>query len=187
MSKREKAVAALVFLVLCVVGTVVLVIVAVEESPRERVRHYLPIIERNSTRFGVPVNLVQAVIVAESSARSRAVSPRGALGLMQLMPATARELAGKLGHAKIVDSDCFDPELNIELGTFYLGQLLRDFKDDVTLALAAYNAGPTRVKEWQRSAGRVSGEEVLRLKGFSETKVYVRRVLELKEDFDRGQ
>lgn len=90
------------------------------------------IINSCSTEFGVDRSLVKAVIHAESGYNPNAVSSKGAAGLMQLMPATAQDL-------KVVDS--FNPSDNIRGGVRYLRFLLDTFKGDVTLALAAYNAG----------------------------------------------
>lgn len=83
--------------------------------------------------------LIESVIKAESAYNPRAVSPKGARGLMQLMPATAAELGV---------SDAFDPQANIEAGTRYLQQLLVKYNRDLAKALAAYNAGPHRVTQY---------------------------------------
>lgn len=83
--------------------------------------------------------LIESVIKAESAYNPRAVSPKGARGLMQLMPATAAELGV---------SDAFDPQANIEAGTRYLQQLLVKYNQDLAKALAAYNAGPHRVQQY---------------------------------------
>lgn len=118
----------------------------------QSLRLYAEAIERYSREHGVDVDLVRAVIQVESSGNARAVSPRGAAGLMQLMPATARELGV---------TDVFDPDTNIEAGTRYLRSLLDRFQS-VEVALWAYNAGPSAV-----IAGRLPAE----------TEAYVPRVL----------
>ena len=89
-----------------------------------------------AARHGVPASLVAAVIAVESKFNSRAVSQRGALGLMQLMPGTAALLGVR---------DAFDPRENVEAGARHLRELLDRFANDVALALAAYNAGPQAV------------------------------------------
>ncbi|MGA2318917.1 MAG: lytic transglycosylase domain-containing protein [Thermodesulfobacteriota bacterium] len=94
---------------------------------------YESIITSASQRFAVDADLVRAVIKAESNFDYRAVSPKGALGLMQLMPATAREMA-------VINP--FDPEENIHAGVRYLGELLQLLNRDLPMALAAYNAAP---------------------------------------------
>ncbi len=113
-------------------------------------------IEKHSRRYGVDSNLVRAVMRHESGYNPGAVSPKGAMGLMQLMPGTA-SLMG-------VD-DPFDPEQNIAGGIKYLKQCLTRFNYDVPLALAAYNAGPLNVVKYQG------------LPPFAETQQYVASVL----------
>ncbi|MBU2003849.1 MAG: transglycosylase SLT domain-containing protein [Gammaproteobacteria bacterium] len=97
---------------------------------------YEAIIKQAAKRHGVNIALIKSVIAAESCYREMVVSPKGASGLMQLMPETAAEL-GVL--------DIFDPEENINAGTRYLGWLVRYYGGSVTHAIAAYNAGPGRI------------------------------------------
>jgi soluble lytic murein transglycosylase-like protein len=102
-------------------------------------QEYEPIINSLSTEYGVEKSLVKAVILAESGYNPNAVSPKGAAGLMQLMPETAKGL-------KVNNS--FDPRENIRGGIRYLRFLLDTFKCDVSLALAAYNAGLSKVSKY---------------------------------------
>lgn len=103
---------------------------------RPYIAKYEEIIKRASRRFGVDPHLIKAIIKAESSFEPDAISKSGAQGLMQLMPATARDM-------KV--SDPFDPEQNILGGTKYLSLLLKRFKRNRRLAVAAYNVGATTV------------------------------------------
>jgi len=121
-------------------------------NPREY-EHYIRSV---GSRYQIDPLLIQAVIKAESNFDALAVSCKGAQGLMQLMPGTARDM--RVG-------DPFDPMENINGGTRYLRKMLNIFDDDLHLALAAYNAGPEVVK----SIGRIPD--------FPETIEYVERVL----------
>ncbi|MGD0132409.1 MAG: lytic transglycosylase domain-containing protein [Bryobacteraceae bacterium] len=94
------------------------------------------LVEQNSQQEGVKAELIRAVIAEESGARPCAVSWKGAQGMMQLMPATSEQFGVK---------DPFDPKQNVEAGTKLLKQLLTKYNNDVSLALAAYNAGEGRV------------------------------------------
>ncbi len=96
-----------------------------------------PIILQTANRYQVDPALVHAIVMAESEYNPRAVSKRGARGLMQLMPATAAALGVK---------DSFNPEQNLDGGVRYFKQLVNRFDGDVTLALAAYNAGSRKVR-----------------------------------------
>lgn len=115
------------------------------------------LVARAAQRHGLDPDLVRAVVAVESGFRPEAVSPKGAQGLMQLMPATAAELGVR---------DAFDPAQNLDAGTRHLGSLLTLYGGDVARALAAYNAGAKAV---DRSHG---------IPPFRETQEYVRRVLQ---------
>lgn len=127
-----------------------------EKDPARYVRDYEDIIKRASDSFGVDRSLIKAVIKAESDFDHRAVSHKGAQGLMQLMPRTAELMEVE---------DPFDPEANVLGGTRYLGSLLERFNGDRRLALAAYNAGPERVAFYRD------------VPPFEETRIFVDRVL----------
>lgn len=99
-----------------------------------------PIILQAANRYQVDPALVKAIIMAESSYNPRAISRRGARGLMQLMPKTAEALGV---------GDSFNPEHNINAGVKYFRKLLNRFNGDVKLALAAYNAGSRKVRKYQ--------------------------------------
>jgi Transglycosylase SLT domain len=117
---------------------------------------YDPIIDKVAARHGVDATLVRAVIQVESAYEHRARSPKGAMGLMQLMPATARQYAV---------ADPYDPESNIEAGTRHLKSLLGRLP--LTLAIAAYNAGEAAVQRFRA------------VPPYPETRQYVARVLQL--------
>jgi soluble lytic murein transglycosylase len=110
------------------------------KKPADYIRDYSAIINQASRRFGIESSFIKAVIKAESDFDYKAVSRKGARGLMQLMPKTMDQMEVK---------DPFNPEENIFGGTRYLSLLLERFNNDKKLALAAYNAGPERVEEYQ--------------------------------------
>lgn len=127
---------------------------------------YHELIQAAASRYGVDAELVSSVIAVESNFEPRAVSRRNARGLMQLLP----ETAAKLGVHNI-----FDPRENIEAGTRYLSALLRQYDNNLVLALAAYNAGPQRVKQYGH-----------RVPPYAETVSYVKRVRELYRSRKKG-
>jgi soluble lytic murein transglycosylase-like protein len=109
------------------------------------VRETVRLVDRYARESGVDPLLVLAVIHVESRFDRYAVSPQGAVGLMQLLPATAQALAGEIGLEWTSDDLLFDPEVNVRLGTRYLRQLVERF-DNLDAALAAFHAGPTRIE-----------------------------------------
>jgi hypothetical protein len=121
-----------------------------------RQREFDPLIEQHARINNVSPDLVRAVIQAESNFNPRAVSPKGAMGLMQLMPATARELGV---------SDPFHPGENIRGGVTYLARLLAKYDQNVELALAAYNAGSGNVERYGNN-----------VPPFRETREYVKKI-----------
>ncbi len=146
------------------------------EDARELAEHYGPAV-------GLDPALVLAVIRAESSGDSQAVSHAGARGLMQLMPPTAQEVAERADIPYSGPDALFDPELNVRLGTLYLAQMRRQFNDDAFLYLAAYNAGPGRIRRLREEHPELASWELVALHAPDETRVYVRRVLRYWEAF----
>jgi len=109
-------------------------------------------------RNGLEPNLVMAVMYVESRYRNFAVSPVGALGLMQVMPATGEELALEQGVTWRGPQTLFDPHVNVQLGTAYLAELIAKYDGDVPTALAAYNWGPGHIDR-RLARGRALPEE----------------------------
>ena len=108
-------------------------------APGQSAANLEDVVNAASGRYRLDPDLVTAVIKAESGFNSRAVSPKGAQGLMQLMPGTASQLGVP---------NAFDPQANVEGGTRYLRELLERYNFDMVKALAAYNAGPQRVEQF---------------------------------------
>ena len=113
--------------------------------------------------WGLALGLVLALIMVESGGYSLAVSHVGALGLMQLMPATGEELAHKLGFPWSGEETLFDPLVNVKLGTAYLKQLSDRYDGNVRVALAAYNWGPGRIDRFLRRGSPVPVEYTQRV------------------------
>lgn len=109
---------------------------------------YLDIIYKYSKMYGIDPAFVCSVINAESSFNKNAVSDKGASGLMQLMKPTADWAAEEIGFENYNYKDIFDVEINIHIGCWYLSRLMKQFDNDLTLVLAAYNAGSGNVSKW---------------------------------------
>jgi soluble lytic murein transglycosylase len=122
---------------------------------------YEYIIREKSAKYEIEPSIIKALINAESGWNPKAVSNKGAIGLMQLMPSTASEMN---------INNPYDPEENIEGGTRYLRMMLNRFNGDLDLALAAYNAGPATV---EKNRG---------IPAFTETKKFVKKVLSKSRD-----
>ena len=129
--------------------------------------------------------LVQALMMAESLFDPNAASPVGALGLMQLMPATGDRLAAGL-ELDIASSDQYlRPEINILLGTTYLKELLKLFDYQLPPVIASYNAGEQRVKEWRQNADRDDSAAFVAMIPYRETQNYVQKVLWYYQEYRR--
>lgn len=128
-------------------------------------------------KLALDPNLVEAVAMVESQGDPAAVSGKGAIGLLQLCPATAEELTRDLDLPRCSREDLFSPEINIRLGSYYLYSLVDKFQGDLPLALAAYNTGPNRVDRWVKQRPDLSSLELVRRCGSRETRSYVARVL----------
>ncbi len=135
------------------------------------------LVELNAERQGIDIAWVFAVMRQESAFMSNARSHAGAMGLMQLMPATARSVARKVLKTKPPRrNDLFEPDTNIALGSAYLKQMKGELGDSAVLATAAYNAGPHRVTRWL-PARTLPADIWIELVPFKETRGYLRRVL----------
>jgi hypothetical protein len=133
-------------------GEITMSSTSLSPAERERAEQYMGLVEEAARKYRVDPTLVLAVIWVESRFDRDARSSAGARGLMQLMPPTARGLARELNWRP---RSYYDEKFNVHGGTYLLAQNLKRFKGDTKLALAAYNAGPSAVKRWQRERGRL--------------------------------
>ncbi len=140
------------------------------------VRHF-DVVTQNAARNNLDPDLILALIRQESAFRETARSKANARGLMQVLPSTGRLLARQAGVSRYTTNKLYRPETNIALGTRYLASLLQQYGGRVELALAAYNAGDSRVDRWLQEFGDVDMAEFVERIPFSETRAYVKQVM----------
>jgi soluble lytic murein transglycosylase-like protein len=126
---------------------------------------YEPMIRAASKKYGLDPELVKAVVAVESGFQADAVSDKGAIGLMQLLPKTGERYGVRADRKKTVEMKLHDPKLNLDIGTHYLSDLLVMFPDRLDLALASYNAGENAVIRFRNT-----------IPPFQETQAYVKLV-----------
>ena len=131
---------------------------------------YASIVRGHARNYDLDPALLAAVIYQESKFRADSRSSSGAIGLMQLLPDTAKGIAVHTGGSRFQVDDLYDPEINVRYGCWYLRHLLQKYGDEET-ALAAYNAGQANVDGWRAQGVGIQ---------FAETRHYVQRVEELK-------
>jgi soluble lytic murein transglycosylase-like protein len=139
-------------------------------AQRAQIAAVQPEVKQAAKRFQIPPDLLNGVIWVESKFNARARGPGGTQGLMQLMPATARELASSLGER----SRPYDPGFNIRAGSLYLSRMIKRFGGDIKLGLAAYHGGPGHVLKWKKAGKRGVPDG---------SKKYVEKVLAARELF----
>jgi soluble lytic murein transglycosylase len=155
--------------------------------PDEARRLYYPLDYQEPIRTWAKMNhlppyLVLGIIRQESAFDANAQSGAGARGLMQLMPATARELAAKNGLSWTRDM-LADPATNVRLGTSYFRQVFSMFNENLELSLAGYNGGPYRIKRLWQESGQGEIDRFLEGLGLEESKTYVKRILVLSDSY----
>jgi soluble lytic murein transglycosylase len=146
---------------------------------------YAWIIRAHAHNYHLDPALLAAVVYTESRFRPQTVSPAGALGLMQLLPATARGIAERTGGSRFVESDLLDPELNVRYGAWYLEHLTQRYRgrtDAEDLALAAYNAGQGTVDAWIASTPAGSPVRIR----YRETRDYIASVRRVQRIYRRA-
>jgi soluble lytic murein transglycosylase len=131
-----------------------------------------PLINQYAAEYRFDPLWIMALIRVESRFAANAHSPRGAIGLMQLLPSTARDIAPELGLRDIDEATLRQPAVNLHLGCHYLSKLKRLFPDDEVAVLAAYNAGPGITQQWRRGKPSLDLQDI----EYPETRRFVRQV-----------
>ena len=131
-------------------------------------------------RYDLDPALVAGVIYAESKFDTKARSSQGAVGLMQILPKTAEQIARESGGISFTAADLEDPRVNVRYGCYYLRNALDAYGGDVRAAIASYNAGVGVVGEWVRQAHAEGHELRVRDIPYPETRAYVKNVLEAR-------
>jgi soluble lytic murein transglycosylase-like protein/thioredoxin-like negative regulator of GroEL len=156
--------------------------------PEEILRAYYPLefadtIKTAAVANGLSPALVAGIIRQESAFDPRATSPVGARGLMQLMPATAREMTSRLG-LRAPAAGLYDPNFSIALGAGYFRQLLSGFGGNMELALAGYNGGPNRIRRlWEEAGPKAELDSFVETLNLDESRDYVKRILVLADSY----
>lgn len=145
---------------------------------------YAGTIVSQAQRYGLDPYFVMALICQESHYHADAVSSVGAVGLMQLMPATAKREARKLGLT-YSSAKLRDPEFNLQIGIAHLAHLFADFDNDTVLVLAAYNAGPSAAQAWYEEFGNISRDAFIERIPYRETRLFVKRNIEHQAAYRR--
>jgi soluble lytic murein transglycosylase len=144
------------------------------------------IIRQQAREKGLDPALVAGVIYAESRFRDNQESSAGAMGLMQVTPDTARDIARESGANAFQIGDLHTADVNIRYGTWRLRDMLQRFDGNVFLAVAGYNAGPENAKRWRAAAAAEGKPVTLSTITFPETRHYVEKVLAAREDYRRA-
>jgi soluble lytic murein transglycosylase len=174
-----------------VFGLVLVALVAGIGWLHHHITRFDHIISQASARNGVDFYLVKALVFEESWFRPDIVGPAGEIGLMQITPAAAADFSSKKGFPPFYEARLFEPELNVEIGCWYLHQSFERYKRSpapIAFALLRYNAGEVRADQWLRlalgkppPAGMPVERYCLSLVDFPKTRDYVRRILQRAE------
>jgi len=167
-----------IVIVLLAMGILFLVLVYAFNSAMKTVYplHYEEIIKKYSKEYDLDILLVASVIRAESKFDSKAVSPKGAKGLMQIASITGNWASKELAIEDYNEELLFNPDANIRIGCWYLNKLMKEFDNDIVHILAAYNAGSGNVSKWLRNEKYCpDGTQLVEIP-FGETKRYIERV-----------
>ena len=138
---------------------------------------YLTLVLETLKQYDLDPFLVLSLIRQESAFNARVTSTANAIGLMQLIPPTAKQVARSLGQGTPSKENLMDPIVNVRLGIEYLNHLLVSFNHNMVYALAAYNAGPTKVRQWVALRSNMHPLEFIESIPYTETRNYVKKIL----------
>ena len=141
-------------------------------------RYYADSVEKYAKQYNVDTFLIAAMILEESRYNAQAVSWAGAIGLMQIMPATGKELAQQLKIRRFRTSMLKQPDVNIQMGTKYIGYLNSLFQGNPMLVIGAYNGGPGRMKRWVSSKNIKDIDEFVEKITIRETRLHIKKVID---------
>ena len=141
-------------------------------------RYYADTVEKYAKQYNVDTFLIAAMILEESRYNAQAVSWAGAIGLMQIMPATGKELAQQLKIRRFRTSMLKQPDVNIQMGTKYIDYLNSLFEDNPMLVIGAYNGGPGRMKRWVSSKNIKDIDEFVEKITIRETRLHIKKVID---------
>ena len=139
-------------------------------------RPFRDLVETYSNQYGVDSHLIYAVMKAESGYDPMAISRSGAKGLMQIMNKTGTWGAEECNISNYTNERLFEPDINIQIGTWYLARLIKQYEGNLQLVLAAYNAGTGNVAKWRSNTLYSSDGNVLHTIPFKETQKYIQKV-----------
>ncbi|WP_231036118.1 lytic transglycosylase domain-containing protein [Pectinatus sottacetonis] len=146
---------------------------------------YEQVINKYAQKYNMDSTLVAGIILAESKFVPNAKSHRGAIGLMQIMPETGQWIAKNISDNNYTDDKLYDPETNIRYGVWYLAFLMREFRHNEILAVAAYNAGHGQIEQWQQIYHWGRNFADYKKIPYKETRDYVKRVLDNRKSYKK--
>lgn len=177
--KKKFRLVVIIILILVVIGIVCLKVFNIPQKIYQRIYkvEYSEYVYKYAEEYNVDPLMIFAIIKAESNFNPNVVSSSGAVGLMQLMDGTAEELCNKMDIFYVKKVSLYNPELNIQLGTKYFSDLMKEYDDNYLLALTAYNAGIGNVKKWiEAGTIKADGSDIENIP-YKETNNYVRKIV----------
>jgi soluble lytic murein transglycosylase len=138
---------------------------------------YKDLVLQYCTEYNVEPDFLLAIIREESRFKADAGSHAGAQGLMQIMPATGKTIAGQIGISNFSESMLHDPETSITMGSYYISRMLSNFENNKYYALGAYNGGPNAMQRWISKYGSLDIDEFIESLTYDETKNYIKKVM----------